>query len=460
MLLTPWVDTLFGWWEFCITKTKKKDEVGCNMAKVLACKKSAERSRSEHVADKGYDSDECLFSPQTNFEFSPLFPLEDFFSPCNLLSPPRRHDDLLETNLFSPTQDDIQLSSLYSSSLKSSFSPFSSDALGPCSPVSFFSRAQCRDEFSPSNLFFAASRLKRSSTPTSSSPLCSFLDGHDPSKAHAESADFLDELPFLPIRHTWPRQSLSSFCSDSIPAVETAAMHVIFADPMFDIDNIPWLPSYSAGSTPTNVCVLPNICTALFYIARCNQRAIPEKSESKKDEHYALDSLSSCQHVYILVVNTACETSKDSNCAFEWNHQSVINICQEFQKNYCHQTGDLLCVLRAGDICGTNGKLTSSMISDRKIRWELARQIANTLNLKSLNRRVLTSGSTILSVAETKMNAANTDDARDMIIKLDFDQSGSLSQFSHQIPDDDTTKVTETDEFESKTFVLQHRCVM
>ena len=430
------------------------------MAKVLACKRSAERPKKEHGTIEDYDSDECLFSPQTNFEFSPLFSFEDFFSPCNLLSPSRRHDDLSDSNLFSPTRDNEALSSLDSFPLLSSFSPTSGDARGVCSPGSFCSRAQC-DEFSPSNLFLAASRFSKPPSRRTSSPLCSFLHGHGSSKPHDESADSLDQVPFLPIRHPWPRQSLSSLCSESISTIETAAIHLVFADPVFDINKIPWLPSYSSGSAPTNVRALPNICTALFYIAQCHQRTNPEKSESKQDEHHASVSPSSCQHLYILVVNTARETSKDSNFAYEWDHECVINICQEFQKMNCDQTGDTLRVLRAGDIWGQHGKITADMFSDQKMRWKLARQIAKTLNLKSLNRGFLTSTSTSLAVAATKIHSTTATDARNSINKSDIDQTGSISQFAHQIPDDVTTKLIKSDELhESKTFVLKYRCAI
>ena len=225
-------------------------------------------------------------------------------------------------------------------------------------------------------------------------------------------------------------------------AVETVAIHLIFAGPVFDTNKLPWLPACSSGSAPTDVRVYSDINEALCHVIKCHQRAnatlidmIPQHGSASQP---------SCHYLYVLIVNTRRDMPKDISCGLdeEWDHQWILNMCQGVESTISGPGTATIRVLRAGDAFGENGIVTKDQFADEQMRVKIAKQIAESLNSVSPDIFPFTDeNSEIVDLKETVSGAEVVEDA------------GVLSQFTRDL-DDNTNRNS------MNTFVLQPHCFM
>ena len=150
------------------------------------------------------------------------------------------------------------------------------------------------------------------------------------------------------------------------------------------------------------------------------------------------------------MVNTTRETSTGLSCDHEWNHQCVINVCQNFEKIISDEKIATLRVLRAGDVFDEGGKITADILSDRKMCWKLSRQIAQSLNLSTC---ALANANASIAVTVTDLTPVDIYNLENYVTtESDEQQAESLSKFVQMSDDEDTDH--------SNTVALQYRCAI
>ena len=279
-----------------------------------------------------------------------------------------------------------------------------------------------------------------------------------PIEVDAEAIHYEDLVQFPHIVHVSPIQpSLNSSMDRGAVeyqgpvvytnAVETVAVHVIFADSVFNLDKLPWLPSYSSGSAPTDVRVYSDVSAALCHIVQCHQRANATLVEMGP-QHFSAPA-PTCHYLYILVVNTSFETSKAplKDSSDEWNHQWVLDMCQGVENTISGPATATIRVLRAGDVTNENGVITEAMFDDQQMRRKIARQVAQNLNSMSPDMLALTDDTTDVTDPDAATNCRGGT-AGEMA-----DDAGVLSQFTRD-------NVTTTSSKDTLTFVLRPQCSM
>ena len=126
-------------------------------------------------------------------------------------------------------------------------------------------------------------------------------------------------LQYPQVVQAFPVATTYGVVANSQHTVETVALHLIFTDLVLKPTKLAWLPSYSSGSSPTDVCSYPDITISLTHIAQRHKRAVDGASACL------------CRHLYILVTNTKRERNA-MDTDEEWSFEKVETMCESVAK--------------------------------------------------------------------------------------------------------------------------------